>query len=273
MNRCCLGLPDDLSPEDWIKIGSTLGSIEGSVRWWRADWWAFTDFRYADRRSIVEAEGWDGPSYSTLANDATVARVFQPSRRRELLSFSHHAEVVALAPADADALLDLCAEAITQRGKALSTRELRAEIARGEDAKKRVDGQEARVMPKRPETETIAVGALPKLAEPVGFEAPAGLKLAEAERETLPPDFFGKLKEAWENAEVVTPSPDTLRMQRNTEASDAVSEVQEGTDDDAAIELIETAIARAEEMAISDKLRENLQIFRASMEGTIANPR
>jgi hypothetical protein len=37
------------------------------------------------------------------------------SRRRDVLSFTHHAEVAALPPADADALLDWCEETRNRR--------------------------------------------------------------------------------------------------------------------------------------------------------------
>jgi hypothetical protein len=40
-------------------------------------------------------------------NAAGVCRAFETSRRREDLSFQHHAEVASLAPAEADALLIL----------------------------------------------------------------------------------------------------------------------------------------------------------------------
>jgi hypothetical protein len=66
--------------------------------------------RYGERKAIVEAEDWEGPDFQTCANAASVCRSFETSRRRELLSFRHHAEVAALPPDEADALLDWCAE-------------------------------------------------------------------------------------------------------------------------------------------------------------------
>jgi hypothetical protein len=49
-----------------------------------------------ERKAIVEAEDWEGPDFKTCANAANVARAFETSRRRKVLSFSHHAEVAAL---------------------------------------------------------------------------------------------------------------------------------------------------------------------------------
>jgi hypothetical protein len=48
-----------------------------------------------------------GKEFKTLANIASVCRAFEPSRRREDLSWSHHAEAAALSPNAADMLLDL----------------------------------------------------------------------------------------------------------------------------------------------------------------------
>jgi hypothetical protein len=57
--------------------------------------------------TLVHAEDWEGPAYQTCMNAAGVCRAFETSRRREDLSFQHHAEVASLAPAEADALLIL----------------------------------------------------------------------------------------------------------------------------------------------------------------------
>ena len=57
-------------------------------------------------RSLIESPDWRGPSFKTCANAAGVAPAFTSSRRRELLSFSHHRAVCALPKDAADALLD-----------------------------------------------------------------------------------------------------------------------------------------------------------------------
>jgi hypothetical protein len=72
-------------------------------------------------KAIVEAEDWEGPAYQTCRNAASIANAFELSRRRDNLTFRHHAEVSALPPDEADALLDWCGETPKQR----STRELR----------------------------------------------------------------------------------------------------------------------------------------------------
>ncbi|MGH7085947.1 MAG: hypothetical protein ACREFN_13255 [Acetobacteraceae bacterium] len=71
------------------------------------DWWAFGEARYGERKAVVEAEDWDGPAYQTCRNSAAVCTAFpEMSRRRDNLSFSHHAEVAALPAAEADALAE-----------------------------------------------------------------------------------------------------------------------------------------------------------------------
>jgi hypothetical protein len=87
--------------------GAALGTVERAVGWWIGDWWAY-GHRYDDRKAIVEAPGWTGSSFQTCMNAASVCRAFEPSRRREVLSFKHHAEVAALSPKEADEVLDEC---------------------------------------------------------------------------------------------------------------------------------------------------------------------
>lgn len=113
---------------DWRAIGEWLGRAERGVMWWVGDWWAFGEHRYGNRKAIVTAPGWQGPSYQTCMNAAGVSKRFESSRRREVLGWTHHAEVAALPPAHAEALLDRAEE------EGLSTRELRAEVAKWRNA-------------------------------------------------------------------------------------------------------------------------------------------
>jgi hypothetical protein len=76
--------------------------------------------------AIVEREDWDGPKFQTCANAASVARAFETSRRREVLSFKHHAEVASLPPAEADELLDWAEASIAETGTPRSASRTRA---------------------------------------------------------------------------------------------------------------------------------------------------
>jgi hypothetical protein len=82
--------------------------------------------KYGPRyKEAIAATGLD---YQTLRNSAVVARRFAPSRRRDNLSFQHHAEVCALSDDDQDLWLDVAA----MRG--WSKRDLRRHIRAGNDA-------------------------------------------------------------------------------------------------------------------------------------------
>jgi hypothetical protein len=114
-----LEIPPDQPFEAWVEMGRNLCEGQKVVNWWIGDWWAAGQHKYGERAKAA-AEGVFGREFQTLVNCANVSRSFEPNRRR-LLSFSHHAEVAALPPEKADALLE---RAETEQ---LSTRELRVE--------------------------------------------------------------------------------------------------------------------------------------------------
>ena len=98
-----LELPASLSFEDWQRVGEQLQRAEHAVMWWLGDWWAFGEHRYGERSAQAVENGFNP---NTLMNAAWVCRQIPISRRHEVLSFSHHYEVAALQPAEADALLN-----------------------------------------------------------------------------------------------------------------------------------------------------------------------
>ncbi len=102
--RVGLKIPAVLSYDRWEKAGLHIFQIADSSAWCLGDWLVYGQERYADRyRTGVQAAGLD---YQTLRNYAWVARHFELGRRRENLSFGHHAEVASLPPAQADLWLD-----------------------------------------------------------------------------------------------------------------------------------------------------------------------
>jgi hypothetical protein len=127
---CGLLLPSDLSLDDWANAGRVLGRQQHTLQWRTGDWWNYPGHSYGDRRATVEADDWTGPAYSTCANAGSVCAKFEVSRRRENLTFSHHAEVAHLPPATVDKLLDWCEEPIATTGKPRSVRMLREEVRR-----------------------------------------------------------------------------------------------------------------------------------------------
>ncbi|MDA0161676.1 LmbU family transcriptional regulator [Solirubrobacter ginsenosidimutans] len=98
--RLVLELGSDMSFDDWADVGARIARICGGAAWALGDWLLFGERRYGERyRSALEATNLD---YQTLRNYAWVARSIAPARRREGLSFQHHAEVAALPAAEQD---------------------------------------------------------------------------------------------------------------------------------------------------------------------------
>lgn len=93
--------PQNLSERSWERIGTNLRELVNSSAWWLADWLIYGEAAYGWRRykEAIERTGLD---YQTLRNYAWVARRFEHDRRRDSLSFAHHAEVTRLSPQEQD---------------------------------------------------------------------------------------------------------------------------------------------------------------------------
>lgn len=103
-NRVGLKIDDGLDFDEWQKIGETLGRFANSSAWWVGDWLSYGQWEYG--RKYEEAAAQTGLDLQTLMNYASVAARVDFSRRREVLSFSHHEAVVALAPSEQERWLD-----------------------------------------------------------------------------------------------------------------------------------------------------------------------
>jgi hypothetical protein len=113
----------ELRIDDWVRHGRSLGAIGRGSGWWIGDWVRFGTARYGEKYDIAaRITGYDAQS---LMNMAYVASRFDYSRRREKLSFSHHAEVAALPSDEQERWLD---RAERER---LSCRRLREELRSG----------------------------------------------------------------------------------------------------------------------------------------------
>jgi hypothetical protein len=110
----------ELPVDEWVAQGRRLGAISRGVGWWIGDWLRYGNERFGER--YVRAARITGYDVQTLMNMVYVASRFEGSRRREGLSFSHHAEVAALEPEARDRWL---AHAETE---GLSVRCLREEL-------------------------------------------------------------------------------------------------------------------------------------------------
>jgi hypothetical protein len=107
-----------LTLDEWRVSGVRLGAAGRSTNWWIGDWVRYGVSRYGQKYDLAcEITGYDD---QTLMNFAYVAGRFEISRRREELSWSHHAELAPLLEEAQERWLD---RAAAQR---LTVRELRA---------------------------------------------------------------------------------------------------------------------------------------------------
>jgi hypothetical protein len=112
-----------LTQDEWEQYGTRLGAVSKSTNWWLGDWLRFGQRHYNDHRYEfgTRITGYDE---QTLMNFAYVASRFEISRRREILSWSHHAELAALNQTEQDLWLD---EAAAHH---FTVRQLRTQVRR-----------------------------------------------------------------------------------------------------------------------------------------------
>jgi hypothetical protein len=110
----------DLERPEWIQWGCRLGTMSRVSNWWVGDWLQYGTSRWGEKYS--EAARITGYDVKTLRNIVYVAKRFDLSRRRDKLTWSHHAEVAVLEPDEQDKWLD---RAIVDR---LSVADLRTEL-------------------------------------------------------------------------------------------------------------------------------------------------
>jgi len=97
-----IGLP---TYKEWLKAGITLSQVNSAIPWWIGDWASHGQEHYGQK--YKKAMGLTNLKYQTIANYVLVAGKIDFSRRRENLSFSHHAEVIALNEKQQDYYLNL----------------------------------------------------------------------------------------------------------------------------------------------------------------------
>jgi hypothetical protein len=115
----------ELGASDWLRQGRWLGSLGRTIGWWLGDWLRYGTAHYGERyTTAARVTGYDE---HTLMNMAYVASKFDISRRREKLSFSHHAELAALPPIDQERWLERAQQ------EELSVHALRTELRREAD--------------------------------------------------------------------------------------------------------------------------------------------
>jgi hypothetical protein len=116
----------DLTVDEWQSFGPRIGLVSKSAHWWLGDWVRFGQRHYDQRyQRASELTGYDE---QTLMNLAYVAGRFEISRRREMVSWSHHAELAKLGLAEQELWLS------RTTAERLSVRKLRAELRSAEQA-------------------------------------------------------------------------------------------------------------------------------------------
>jgi DNA methylase len=90
--------------DEWLACGEFIKNADTSVHFWIGDWLNYGETKWGEK--YEEAIKETGLNYQTLANDKWVAANVQFSRRRENLSFGHHAEVAPYTPQEQDILLE-----------------------------------------------------------------------------------------------------------------------------------------------------------------------
>lgn len=103
--RTGLQVRESLSLSSWKKLGAHLCVLEKGSPWWVGDWLVYGEQHFGNR--YKEAGELTGLDYQTLRNYAWVASRFPMSRRRDRLSFQHHAEVASLDPDEQERWLSL----------------------------------------------------------------------------------------------------------------------------------------------------------------------
>ena len=109
-----LKITKKLTYDQWEQVGKSLKHIQGCIQWWIGDWLRYGEAEYGEKYSQAMDE--TDYEYGTLRNSVYVAGSIPPERRVEGLSFSHHAQVAALPPAEQDEKLkQACHDKMTVR--------------------------------------------------------------------------------------------------------------------------------------------------------------
>jgi hypothetical protein len=128
VTRLGLLLTDVPEYDEWAAMGLQLQGLARSLHWLTGDWLNIGEREYGETYAqAIEATGY---SVQTLMNAKYVCARIPIERRRENLSYSHHAEVASLPPDEQDAWLDQAEQ------EGWSRSELRKQVTQRETARR-----------------------------------------------------------------------------------------------------------------------------------------
>jgi len=110
----------EMSEHEWAAFGRRMSAIGRASQWWIGDWLRYGVERWGEK--YVRAARITGYDVASLRNMAWLAGEFDLSRRRDGLTWSHHAAVAGLEPEQRDVWLHR-AESLR-----MSVSDLRSEI-------------------------------------------------------------------------------------------------------------------------------------------------
>lgn len=125
LTATALLLSEDLSYERWLELRHGLDRMNRAALWWLGDWWAFGQKKYGERAEAVKELDWE---FQTCMDAGWVASKIETSRRREVLSWSHHREVAALDIDEQEQFLSRWEAIVSETGKPPTRKAARAEV-------------------------------------------------------------------------------------------------------------------------------------------------
>jgi hypothetical protein len=174
-----LTLPKDLSFDQWERIGRQLQLADMAIQWWIGDWLVYGQHKW--REKYAQAVQRTGKAEQTLMNYAFVAKAISPSRRREQVDFSTHAEVASLEEEDQERILAKAANEGTTR------KAVRREAEKVRRAKLPKPANDAAVLSKQ-----CRAFLDDYMAELALWSDKFPLGISESERETLEKMVYGQ---------------------------------------------------------------------------------
>ncbi len=118
---------EDTTYKEWVEIGRSLCFLANSIRWAVGDWIRFGEAHYGEKYS--QALETTHLSYDSLRQSVWVASRFDPERRREELSWSHHLLVASLpAPKQEELLNKAEAEGLSRQALSELVKQEKVEV-------------------------------------------------------------------------------------------------------------------------------------------------